>query len=175
MLQKKAPSVTGVPILFHSIVLYSWPRSVSHAFVFTPLTWLLPSCRLVIYYDLFRHTNSAHFGATGTNLRCKLWLSSVFKWHRLSSLTEKNVLFCVTNLFISNALVRVIQLVGEDLAIAREGFLPTQSDRSRCIWCRLHIWGRAWNLNWEANDNRTFNSWVSYVWDRVNWLLKKKK
>lgn len=57
-------------------------------------------------------------------------------------------------LFVANAFVCVVQLVGEDLSVASEGFVPTQRDRGWCVRHCLQVGSRARHLDWWENWRR---------------------
>lgn len=51
-------------------------------------------------------------------------------------------------LFVANAFVCVVQLVGEDLSVASERFVPAQRDGGWRVRHRLQVRSRARHLDW---------------------------
>lgn len=56
-------------------------------------------------------------------------------------------IYATSYLLVADALVRVVQLVGEDLSVARERFVPTQRHRGWRVGHCLQVWSGTRDLD----------------------------
>lgn len=60
----------------------------------------------------------------------------------------------ITHLLVSNAFVSVVQLVGEQLPVARQRLVPAQRHGGRRVGHGLQVGSRSRDLDWEGKTQR---------------------